>query len=101
MSGLERHLTATSHDGLAFHPSCPTCRALRLEGTLPAGAAVVGPRARAGVLAAVLAGSSLVPAAAAVARTSPSPAPAATQDAGSDPIGGNEDPIDDETDDPA
>src|SRR4051794_18012532 len=92
MSALERHLAGTHHDDLPFHPLCPTCRATRLSGSLPSGP-VMGPRARANVLAALLAGGALAPAAA-------GPAVAAAQSPTSNAIGGDEDPVDDESDDP-
>ena len=64
MNALARHLTAAAgHGRLPFHPACPTCRDERLAGTLPA-QPVVSPRTRAGLVAAVLATSAAVPAAA-------------------------------------
>src|SRR3954462_12312993 len=76
MRALGRHLTGAAHDDLPFHPSCPTCRAQRVQGTLPAGS-IVGPRARAGVLAAVLAGGTLGPGGGAPAPAGGPLAPAA------------------------
>src|SRR4051794_6227977 len=102
MSALGRHLTGAAHDDLPFHPSCPTCRAQRVQGTLPTGS-IVGPRARAGVLAAVLAGGTLAPAGAALAAKpkpaapAPAPPPAAPSvpvNPGANAIGGDDDPVD-------
>jgi len=58
MASLNTHLRASDHAGLAFHPSCPLCRAERLSGTLADGP-VISRRAQAAGLAATVA---LVPA---------------------------------------
>ena len=54
MAALNTHLRSTNHAGLAFHPSCPLCRAERLGGTLDDGP-VVSRRAKAAGLAATFA----------------------------------------------
>ncbi len=58
MAALSTHLTASNHAALAFHPTCPVCRAERLSGALTDGPAI-SRRAQAAGLAATFA---LVPA---------------------------------------
>ena len=87
MSSLTDHLRESgSHGRLAFHPSCPVCRAERLSGSL-ASEAPVGQRGKAGLLAATLAGSSLgLPAAALAQRNPASPPAASVPDGGRDRV---------------
>ncbi|HYI35746.1 MAG TPA: LysM peptidoglycan-binding domain-containing protein [Thermoleophilaceae bacterium] len=60
MNHLSAHLRRSgSHDGLPFHPDCPTCARERLRGT-PGGGALVSASARAGLTAVVLAASAAV-----------------------------------------
>ena len=78
MRSLGDHLMrAGEHGALPFHPDCPLCRAERLGGPLPADELLPG-RARAGILAGVIAVSAAAGPAAAlpgVARASAEPPP--------------------------
>jgi LysM repeat protein len=77
VSSLSNHLReAESHGRLPFHPSCPVCRGERLRGSL-VGDAILGQRARAGLLAATLALSSLGLPVSALAQSDPASPPAA------------------------
>ena len=85
---LGRHLAeAGEHGGLPFHSDCPVCRVQRLHGTVP-DPVVVPVRARAGIVAAVLALAPLSTPLAGVASAATPPQPSATDpnyDPDSDP----------------
>jgi hypothetical protein len=69
---LSLHLSSgEGHGALGFRRDCPICRGERLSGTLAAGEPVVPARVKAGVVAAVLAGSAVAPAAAAAQDQGP------------------------------
>jgi hypothetical protein len=85
---LGRHLVeAGEHGGLPFHSDCPVCRVQRLHGTVP-DPVVVPVRARAGIVAAVLALAPLSTPLAGVASAATPPQTSATDpnyDPDSDP----------------
>jgi LysM domain len=91
VSSLSNHPQETeSHGRLPFHPSCPVCRDERLSGSL-VGDAILGQRARAGLLAATLAVSSLgLPVAALAQRNPASPPAAPVPDGGRDRVDRND-----------
>ena len=73
------------HAGLPFHPACPVCRAERLCGSLVADEPVVSARIRAGLVAALLAGTAALPSAAAAQGPGDDEAPPSQAEAGLDP----------------
>jgi hypothetical protein len=81
---LSAHLlSAEAHASLAFRRDCRICRGERLAGALPPGEPVVPARLKAGLVAAVLAGSAVAPAAAAAQDQGPPielPPPSALDD---------------------
>jgi LysM domain len=72
VNSLSAHLTAgADHGRLRFHPDCPFCRSQRLAGTL--GDTLLSARAQAGLLAAALGASSLLPTSVAAASDAGKP----------------------------
>jgi hypothetical protein len=69
---LAAHLRGTQgHGALRFRRDCPICRCERLAGPLPPGEPAVPARLKAGLVATVLAGSAVAPAAAAAQDQGP------------------------------